>query len=62
MDTAKQVLAGLLGHTWVNTYKGLKILGDQETISAKDAKRWLDSKLQELNYVTVVVCHPVMYY
>lgn len=51
----------LIGHTWFNTYEGLKaVAGDKDntTISREDSVLWIDTKLKELNYVALIVSIP----
>ena len=51
---------GILGHTWVNAYESLSALSSSsqgaDSSKEKELKLWLETKLEELNYVTVVVC------
>ena len=58
-ETITKWLLKILGHTWVNAYESLSALSGSEGAgsSGKELELWLETKLTELNYVTVVVCY-----
>jgi hypothetical protein len=60
MRTHWQQFLAIPGYTWFNTYNTLSELGEDGVITKSESKLWLERKLDELNYVTVVVFMPIL--